>query len=236
MPRQIILDTETTGLSTEKGHRIIEIACLEMIDRKITNNHYHCYLNPERSIEIGALNVHGLTEEFLANKSKFSDIADDFLAFVNNAELIIHNAKFDIRFINHELKLANAKVKSIETCCTVTDTLLMARRKHPGQRNSLDALCKRYNVDNSKRTLHGALIDCELLASVYLYMTGGQKKLFEEKIINNQKPALKKSQSKINEQHQLLVIEPSAIEQEAHNAFLDHLKKTAGDALWCLQD
>jgi DNA polymerase-3 subunit epsilon len=236
MLRQIILDTETTGLYPEKGHRIIEIACLEMINRQMTKSYYHCYLNPERAVEVGAFNVHGITEEFLADKAKFTEIMHDFLAYIKDAELIIHNAKFDVGFINHELKLAKADIQSIETWCTVTDTLAMARRKHPGQRNSLDALCKRYNVDNSKRTLHGALIDCELLADVYLYMTGGQKKLFEESSTNHQQRKLKKSRSKITEKHNLVVVDATPAEQAEHEAFLDHLKETTGHALWCLED
>ena len=236
MLRQIILDTETTGLYPEKGHRIIEIACLEMINRQITKRYYHCYLNPERSVEFGAFNVHGLTEEFLSDKSKFADIMDDFLAFIKDAELIIHNAKFDVSFINHELKLAKADVRSIETWSIVTDTLAMARRKHPGQRNSLDALCKRYNIDNSKRTLHGALIDCELLASVYLYMTGGQKKLFEDMSTNHRQRKIRASRSKVTEKHNLVVIKATSVEQAEHHAFLDHLKAAAGQVLWYLDD
>ena len=235
MSRQIILDTETTGLYPEKGHRIIEIACLEVVNRRITESYYHCYLNPERSVETGAFNVHGITEEFLSDKSRFHEIMHEFLAYVNGAELIIHNAPFDVNFINHELKLANADIQSIESCCTIIDTLAMARRKHPGQRNSLDALCKRYSVDNSKRTLHGALIDCQLLADVYLLMTGGQKKLFEEETNFDQQQAFRKIHKKVDKQG-LVIIQANEEEALAHKAFLAHLETTAGDCVWLSED
>ena len=155
MTRQIILDTETTGLEPAAGHRIIEIGCVELMDRKLTGQSFHVYINPEREIDEGAVEVHGLSAEFLADKPRFADISDDFLGFVEGAELIIHNAPFDVGFINHELRLLGASLAPIGERCSVIDTLLMARKKHPGQRNSLDALCKRYGIDNSQRTLHG---------------------------------------------------------------------------------
>jgi DNA polymerase-3 subunit epsilon len=236
MSRQIILDTETTGLYPEKGHRIIEIACLEMVNRQITGNHYHCYLNPERSVEIGAFNVHGLTEEFLSDKSKFIDVTHEFLPYIKGAELIIHNAKFDVGFINHELKLAKADIQSIESCCMITDTLAMARRKHPGQRNSLDALCKRYNVDNSKRTLHGALIDCQLLADVYLLMMGGKKKLFEDDVSFERQRSFRKVNKKTIVEKDLTIVKTNEEEAIAHEAFLDYLETQANQSLWRLED
>lgn len=175
--RQIVLDTETTGLEPSQGHRIIEIGCVEIIDRKLTGNHYHQYIRPDREIDEGAIEVHGITNEFLADKPGFSQIAEDFLAFVNGAELVIHNAPFDVGFINAELARLNPRRGLITDVCTVLDTLVMAREKHPGQKNNLDALCKRYMVDNSQRDLHGALLDAEILADVYLLMTGGQTAL-----------------------------------------------------------
>jgi DNA polymerase-3 subunit epsilon len=181
MTRQIILDTETTGLEPSQGHRIIEIGAVEMINRRLTGNRFHQYLNPEREIDAGAIEVHGITNEMLADKPKFVDVAEDFLAFVNGAELIIHNAPFDTGFINHELGLVGrASTAKIEDLCSVLDTLKMARRMHPGQKNDLDSLCRRYSIDNSQRTLHGALLDAEILADVYLAMTGGQTALFQE--------------------------------------------------------
>lgn len=178
MTRQIILDTETTGLETKEGHRIIEIGCLELIDRRITGSTFHQYINPERSIERGAEEVHGITEADLVDKPKFADIVDAFLEYVHGAELIIHNAPFDVGFINHEFQLLNKKISPIDRVCAIVDSLTIARQKHPGQRNSLDALCQRYSVDNSNRELHGALLDAELLAQVYLLLTGGQTQLF----------------------------------------------------------
>ena len=174
--RQIVLDTETTGLEPSQGHRIIEIGCVEMINRRLTGKHYHQYIQPEREVEAGAIEVHGITNEFLADKPTFEQIVDDFLAYIDGAELIIHNAPFDVGFIDHELKMLNRPERT-ESLCSVIDSLVMARQKHPGQRNSLDALCQRYHVDNSQRDLHGALLDSEILADVYLMMTGGQTDL-----------------------------------------------------------
>ena len=174
--RQIILDTETTGLEPRLGHRIIELAGVEMINRRLTGNHFHRYLNPDREIDEGALQIHGITSDFLQDKPRFADIIGEFLEYVRGAELVIHNAPFDTGFLNAELDRVGMAAIG-QHCEGVVDTLAMAREMHPGQRNSLDALCKRYAVDNSSRTLHGALLDCELLAAVYLAMTRGQESL-----------------------------------------------------------
>ncbi|CAA6806422.1 MAG: DNA polymerase III epsilon subunit (EC [uncultured Thiotrichaceae bacterium] len=172
--RQVILDTETTGLEPKEGHRIIEVGCVEMVDRQLTGNNFWQYLQPDREIDQGAMEVHGITNEFLADKPRFKDIAEDLVAYLDGAELIIHNAPFDIGFLDSELKKAGAKFKTMNDYCTVIDTLVMARDLFPGQRNSLDALCKRYSINNGHRTLHGALLDSEILGDVYLAMTGGQ--------------------------------------------------------------
>ena len=175
--RQIVLDTETTGLEPSQGHRIIEIGCVELINRRLTKRHFHQYINPEREVDQGALEVHGLSNDFLADKPVFEKVVDDFLAFVDGAELVIHNAPFDVGFIDNELKILSHPTKKISRICGVVDSLVLARKKHPGQKNNLDALCKRYAIDNSKRELHGALLDAEILADVYLMMTGGQTTL-----------------------------------------------------------
>ena len=175
--RQVVLDTETTGLEPAQGHRIIEIGCVELISRRQTGSHYHQYLQPDREIDPGAMEVHGITHEFLSDKPRFSDVVDEFLEFVKGAELIIHNAPFDMGFIHNELKLIQRSWEEDADGCTVSDTLLLARNLHPGQKNNLDALCKRYHIDNSQRSLHGALLDAEILADVYLAMTGGQSTL-----------------------------------------------------------
>ena len=173
--RQVVLDTETTGLEHRDGHRIVEIGCVEMVERRLTGRNFHVYLNPERQVEGGALEVHGITDDFLADKPKFADVVEDFVAFISDSELVIHNASFDVGFLNAELgRVASASASRVEDVAVVLDTLAMARELHPGQRNSLDALCKRYEVDNSNRDLHGALLDAEILAEVYLAMTGGQ--------------------------------------------------------------
>ncbi len=175
--RQIILDTETTGLEPTQGHKIIEIGCVEMINRRLTGKHFHVYINPQREIDDGAMEVHGISNEFLQDKPLFKDIAKEFLDYVKDAELIIHNAPFDIGFLNSELKYLNEGFGLMADYCSVLDTLVLARQMHPGQKNSLDALCKRYFIDNSHRELHGALLDSEILAEVYLGMTGGQSDL-----------------------------------------------------------
>ncbi len=175
--RQIVLDTETTGLEHMQGHRLIEIGCVELVNRRLTGRHYHQYINPQREIDAGAMEVHGITNEFVADKPTFDQIVDAFIEFVSGADLIIHNAPFDVGFINSEFQRLDRGLARIETFCTITDTLVMARQRHPGQKNNLDALCQRYDVDNSQRDLHGALLDAEILADVYLAMTGGQTAL-----------------------------------------------------------
>lgn len=234
--RQIVLDTETTGLEPSEGHRIIEIGCVELLNRRLTGNHYHQYLNPGREIDAGAIEIHGITNEQLADKPKFADIARDFLEFVNGAELIIHNAPFDVGFINSELKLMNGKraAPHIDELCTVIDTLKLAREKHPGQKNDLDSLCKRYNVDNSSRTLHGALLDAEILADVYLAMTGGQTGLFEDPNSALKTGAPQAAVRRLDPNRpRLAVLAPTPEELAAHEAWLDELdKKSGGKCLW----
>ncbi len=229
--RQIILDTETTGLKISEGHRIIEIGCLELINRKLTGKRYHQYINPERIVDEGALAVHGITSDFLQNKPIFNQIVQEFMDFISGAELIIHNAPFDVGFINHELGLINQGWKPVTQYCRVIDTLAMARQLHVGQRNSLDALCKRYRVDNSERDLHGALVDANLLAQVYLAMTGGQGSLFddiEEQVSKQETVAINTITS---EQRNLTVIHATAEESLAHEAKLKEMSDK-GKCLW----
>ena len=172
--RQIVLDTETTGLEVSQGHRIIEIGCIELVNRRVTGNHWHYYFNPDREVDIGAFEVHGISNEFLQDKPQFAELAEDFYSYVKGAELVIHNAAFDVGFLNRELSRLDDPLAPLEDCCAILDTLMLARQKHPGQKNNLDALCKRYDIDNSQRSLHGALLDARILADVYLAMTGGQ--------------------------------------------------------------
>jgi DNA polymerase-3 subunit epsilon len=175
--RQIVLDTETTGLEVSQGHRVIEIGCVELVNRRVTGNDWHYYVNPEREIDSGAFEVHGLSREFLQDKPRFGELAEDFLEYIAGAELVIHNAAFDVGFLDYELSLLQPPPPPLAENCGILDTLLLARQKHPGQKNSLDALCKRYEIDNSERSLHGALLDARILADVYLAMTGGQTSL-----------------------------------------------------------
>lgn len=230
--RQIVLDTETTGREINDGNRILEIGCVELVNRRITQHYFHYYINPQRDSEAGALAVHGLTTEFLADKPLFKNIIEDFLKFIEGAELIIHNAAFDLGFLNHELSLANKQYGKITDYCTVLDTLRLARQLHPGQRNSLDALCKRYEIDNSQRELHGALLDAELLARVYLAMTGGQTTLFADQ--TNNQTGIMQSQTKIliENAHELPTVYADANELEAHMTRLAAINKKAGKCLW----
>ncbi len=175
--RQIVLDTETTGLEVSQGHRIIEIGCVELQNRRVTGNHWHHYINPQREIDSGAFEVHGIDNDFLADKPRFEELAEDFLEYIAGAELVIHNAPFDIGFLDRELSRLQSPPPPLQQRCSILDTLVLARQKHPGQKNSLDALCKRYEIDNSQRNLHGALLDARILADVYLAMTGGQSSL-----------------------------------------------------------
>ena len=227
--RQIALDTETTGIDSTDGHRVIEIGCIEMDNRRITGREYHCYLNPERDIDEGAARVHGLTLDKLKGEPLFKDVVDEFLKFISDSELIIHNAKFDLGFLNNELSLIGQSESSIESYAMVLDTLKMARGMHPGKKNSLDALCNRYEIDRSMRQVHGALIDAELLAKVYLVMTGGQETLDLEQVSNIQKS--KKNNVKANNDLSLKVIEANASELEAHETFLNNMKES-GSCLW----
>ncbi|HSC69503.1 MAG TPA: DNA polymerase III subunit epsilon [Cellvibrio sp.] len=236
--RQIVLDTETTGLETSQGHRIIEIGCVELVNRRLTGRHYHQYIKPEREIDAGAQAVHGISNAMLEDKPVFARIADEFLQFVGDAELIIHNAAFDIGFINHEMNMLRPGFGSISDRCHVIDTLLMARAKHPGQKNNLDALCKRYGVDNSQRELHGALLDAEILADVYLLMTGGQTTLSLGG--NQSKNEEGGSQSEIRRlpgnRKPLPVIAASLEELELHEQKLAVIAKSSGDnCVWLRQ-
>ncbi|MBN47385.1 MULTISPECIES: DNA polymerase III subunit epsilon [unclassified Methylophaga] len=232
--RQIVLDTETTGLSTADDHRIIEIGCVELVNRRLTGETFHQYINPQRAIDAGAMEVHGITNESLADKPVFADIAEDFLRFIEGAELIIHNAAFDVGFLNHEFtKLGHTS--QIEDICSVLDTLKLARDKHPGQKNNLDALCKRYGVDNSNRELHGALLDAEILADVYLMMTGGQVSLtlaaeqFEpqQDIEQNDLTTIERPRSVLK------VIQADTAELAAHQMMLEKLQASSdGNCVW----
>ncbi|MFW2440242.1 MAG: DNA polymerase III subunit epsilon [Arenicellales bacterium] len=231
--RQVVLDTETTGLDPHKGHRIIEIGCVELIDRKRTGNELHQYLQPDRKIDAGAIEVHGITNEFLQDKPKFADIVDDFLSYIKNSQLIIHNAPFDVGFINTELKLTGRDLGETSKYCEVIDTLVMARRMRPGQKNSLDALCRHFNIDNSTRELHGALLDAELLAEVYLALTGGQEALFKDVESGQQSVAEKIIRQLDSSRPALPVIQANEDERAQHEAWLDLLdSKTDGKCLW----
>jgi DNA polymerase III subunit epsilon len=225
--RQVFLDTETTGLSPTQGHRIIEIAAVEAVNRRLTKNHFHIYLNPDREIDQGAQEVHGITLEFLQDKPRFADIADEFLQFVAGAELIIHNAPFDVGFLNAELgKIDKPEIESVSG--SVIDTLKMAKDMRPGQRNSLDALCRHFGVDNSRRTLHGALLDAELLADVYMAMTRGQESLMMD-LLDDAHDSAEFSIGGIVKP--LLIVEADAEELTAHEAYLADLGKS-GKCLW----
>jgi DNA polymerase-3 subunit epsilon len=229
--RQIILDTETTGLEPELGHRVIEIAGVELVDRRFTNRNFHRYLNPERDSDPGALEIHGLTAEFLGDKPKFPDVAAEFLDFIKGAELVIHNSAFDVAFLNRELDLADLKPVT-EYCAGVVDTLRMARELHPGKRNGLDALCERYQIDNSARTLHGALLDARLLAEVYLSMTRGQESLAME--VEAPATAASVAAAEIAKgKLELIVVAATADELAAHAQQLEAIDKASkGATLW----
>ncbi|WP_334028869.1 DNA polymerase III subunit epsilon [Alteromonas sp. P256] len=230
--RQIVLDTETTGIDPKEGHRIIEIGCVEVVNRRLTGNHFHAYINPGRHIEQEAIEVHGITNEFLADKPVFSSVANDFVNFIKGAQLVIHNAPFDVGFMDHEFKM-EARTKGVVTSkiCDVLDTLTLARKMHPGQKNNLDALCKRYGIDNSHRTLHGALLDAEILADVYLLMTGGQTKLklASSGTSDADATALRRIERSANK---LKVIKASADELEQHEARLNIVEEAGGSCIW----
>ena len=230
--RQVILDTETTGLDPKQGHKVIEIGGIEMIDRRLTDNHFHVYINPEREVEAEALRVHGITNEFLLDKPKFADVAQDFVDFVSGAELIIHNAPFDIGFLNYELAKCMPKHKDIKKYCDVFDTLVYARKLHPGQRNNLDALCRRYFIDNSDRDLHGALLDSKILAQVYLAMTGGQSSLFQEDAGASDEASASGATAAVKEYSSLSVLKADTDEMAAHDVIVADLTKKSGVNLW----
>jgi DNA polymerase III subunit epsilon len=231
--RQVILDTETTGLESKQGHRIIEIGCVEIINRRKTDNSFHQYLNPAREIEDGAFDVHGLSNEFLTDKPLFADIAQDFIDFVRDSEVIIHNAPFDIAFIDAELSRLGKQWGNLENYCRIIDTLTMARELHPGQKNSLDALCTRYEVDNSQRELHGALLDAQILLDVYLAMTGGQTKLLLDEERENQAGELDTAQKIDSDRPALRIIRPDAEEFAAHEQRLTQIdKESGGHCVW----
>ena len=229
--RVVVLDTETTGLEHNQGHRLIVIGCVELINRRPTGRHLHHYLNPQREIDAGAIEVHGITNEMLVGKPLFEHVADELLEFIRGAELVIHNAPFDLGFINNELGLSGREGVRVEALCSVIDTLIMARQRHPGQRNNLDALCQRYGVDNSQRELHGALLDAEILADVYLAMTGGQTALALA-TTDTESGANASTDVSIRRvavaREQLRVIAANAVELEAHAAQLALIDKASG--------
>jgi DNA polymerase-3 subunit epsilon len=231
--RIIVLDTETTGLSPQEGHRIIEIGCVELLKRRLTGKHFHVYINPNRAIDEGAIAVHGITNEFLQDKPDFADIVEEFIDFIRGAELVIHNAPFDVGFINHEFNLLAKSAGTVKDYSTVFDTLAYARKKHPGQRNSLDALCKRYGIDNSHRDLHGALLDAQILADVFLTMTGGQ-----DSLLDNSTPETETSQSKkdfkrsASNRPALKIIHCNDTEREQHEQRLAAIEKASGGCIW----
>ncbi|WP_428099931.1 DNA polymerase III subunit epsilon [Candidatus Rariloculus sp.] len=231
--RQVVLDTETTGLEPAAGHRIIEIGCVELVNRRATGRTFQRYVNPGRTVEAGALEVHGIGDEFLATQPHFGDIAAEFLEFVRGAELVIHNAEFDVGFINHELRRVPDAPGDIGSCCDVLDTLSLARRMHPGQANSLDALAKRYGVDNSRRELHGALLDAQILAEIYLIMTGAQVSLS----LDTDDDAAHTDKAEFAPVKRaglvLTVLRASADEEAAHEAILARIRSQRdGPALW----
>ena len=218
----------TTGLEPKQGHRIIEIGCVEIVNRRKTDRHFHQYLNPDREIDEGAFNVHGISNEFLADKPHFADIAQEFIDFVRDSELIIHNAPFDIGFLNAELKKLGRKWGKTEDYCSVVDTLMMAREKHPGQKNNLDALCKRYEIDNTERDLHGALLDARILLDVYLVMTGGQETLSFDSSQDQQAAEQTKTRIVDVNRKPLRVIEATAEELVEHEKYLERIKEESG--------
>jgi DNA polymerase-3 subunit epsilon len=229
MLKQIILDTETTGLDPKSGHRVIEIGCIELINRKFTGEQFHVYLNPDRDSEEGALKVHGLTTEFLSDKPRFNEVYDDFIKFIDKSELLIHNAEFDVKFLDHEIKLLSKELPLISNCVSkITDTLQIAREKHPGQRNSLDALVKRYEIGGYDRELHGALLDSQILGDVYLSMTGGQSALNFSDTNDENSSITYQGNNKEHLDLNLRVIELSDEEKNAHKEYLLRMKDETG--------
>ncbi len=230
--RQIVLDTETTGLEVSLGHRVIEIGCIELVNRRVTGNHWHHYIQPDREIDSGAFEVHGISNDFLEDKPRFAELAEDFLRYVDGAELVIHNAPFDIGFLNHELSLLEPAPRPLESRCGVLDTLLLARQKHPGQKNNLDALCRRYEIDNSHRSLHGALLDARILADVYLVMTGGQTSLgldSEQATETSHEPV---EVQRIEAGQPLPLWRPDAAAEQANRDYIEFLAAQHDDPAW----
>ena len=231
--RQVVLDTETTGLDPQQGHRVIEIGCVEIQNRRLTGRHFHQYLNPDREIDEAAIEVHGITSQFLADKPRFGQVEANFLEFVSGAELVIHNAPFDIGFLDHELKLSGSGQGKMANFCAILDSLLLARDKHPGQRNNLDALCKRYGVDNTQRDLHGALLDAEILADVYLLMTSGQSSLSLREEQEEQSVAARRDRKFDPNRPSLRIVAASADELESHEACLNEIDEASDSgSLW----
>lgn len=235
--RQIVLDTETTGMNMTglhfEGHRIIEIGAVEVINRRMTGNNFHVYLKPDRLVDPDAFAIHGISDEFLQDKPNFAAVVDEFLEYICGAELIIHNASFDIGFIDYEFGMLKRNLAKTETLCQITDTLLMARKMFPGKRNSLDALCHRYAIDNSKRMLHGALLDAEILGDVYLAMTGGQTVLaFNQETVTASEDTQNPHSRRVHNTSGLTVLPANAVELAAHEAILDKIEKKAGHSLW----
>ncbi|TDQ39589.1 DNA polymerase III epsilon subunit [Thiopseudomonas denitrificans] len=230
--RYVVLDTETTGMPVTEGHRIIEIGCVEVIERRLTGRHYHVYIQPDREVDEGAIAVHGITDAFLRDKPRFREVADEFFEFIKGAELVIHNAPFDVGFIENEFALLGQSERAdISQYCTVLDTLVMARERHPGQRNTLDALCTRYHVDNSRRELHGALLDAEILADVFLHMTGGQSSLLLSGDGDGNGLGAGAIRRLAAGRVPAPVLAPTTAELEAHRAFLQDLTKASGREL-----
>ena len=231
--RIVVLDTETTGLNPQEGHRIIEIGCVELVKRRLTGKRFHVYINPDRIIDEGAIAVHGITNQFLDDKPHFEQIVEDFIAFIRGAELVVHNAPFDVGFINHEFSRLNNKAGAVADYSEVFDTLAYARKKHPGQRNSLDALCKRYGIDNSHRDLHGALLDAEILADVFLLMTGGQSSLLDEGQSEIAASSINRSVKRVSaDRPELKVIRCSDEDLTAHQQRLEAIVKASGSCIW----
>jgi len=232
--RQVVLDTETTGLDPDQGHRIIEIGCVEIVSRRVSENGFQHYLNPNRAIDEGAFEVHGITNEFLSDKPEFRDIVDDLIEYLKGAQLIIHNAPFDVGFLNAELARVGRDLGHIEDYCDILDTLTLARQQHPGQRNDLDALCGRYEIDNNQRTLHGARLDAEILADVYLAMTGGQTALVLDNLdLTTASAAGRVQAGQPKRERSLVVISPTAEELALHTEWVARLDKELGArSLW----
>lgn len=231
--RIVVLDTETTGLNPQEGHRIIEIGCVEVVKRRLTGKRFHVYINPDRVIDEGAIAIHGITNQFLDDKPYFAQIVDDFIAFIKDAELVIHNAPFDVGFINKELSRLNNNTGVVKDYSEVFDTLAFARKKHPGQRNSLDALCKRYGIDNSHRDLHGALLDAEILADVFLLMTGGQSSLLDEAQSITVQPTIHtNAKYEFIDRPGLKIISCTDEELSHHHLRLEAIEKTIGTSIW----